>query len=182
MNKMFAPLIGKSMEVYVDDMLVKSCHAGDHIRDLRDCFNTLRQYRMKLNPVKCAFGVESGKFLGFMVNHRGIEVNPAKVQAVLDLQPPQMTKEVQKLTGMIAALSRFVSRSTDKCFPFFHALKTRGGVKWDSKCWEAFEGLKEYLASLPQLSRPLHEEKLYVYLTVSERAVSSVLIREEDRV
>ena len=75
------------MEVYVDDMLVKSRHTSDHIKDLRDCFNTLQQYRMKLNTAKCAFGVESGKFLGFMVNHRGIEVNPAKSQAVVDLQP-----------------------------------------------------------------------------------------------
>ena len=123
MNKIFAPFIGKSMEVYVDDMLVKSRRASDHIKDLRDCFNTLRQYRMKFNPAKCVFRVESGKFLGFMVNHRGIEINPAKAQAVVDLLPPRTTKEVQRLTGMIAALSRFVSRSTDKYFPFFQALK-----------------------------------------------------------
>ena len=79
---------------------------------------------------------------------------------------------------MIAALSRFVSRSTDKCFPFFQALKTRGGVNWDSKCEEAFEGLKEYLASPPQLSKPLLGETLYIYLAVSDKAVSSALIRE----
>ena len=88
MNKMFASFIGRSMEVYVDDMLVKS------IKDLRDCFNILRQYKMKLNPTKCAFGVESGKFLGFMVNHRGIEVNPVKSQVIVDLQPSRTTKEV----------------------------------------------------------------------------------------
>ena len=94
MNKMFAPFIGRSMEVYVDDMLVKSRHVSDHIKDLQDCFDTLRQYMIKFNPVKCSFGVESGKFLGFMANHRGIEINPVKAQAVVDLQPPQSTKEV----------------------------------------------------------------------------------------
>ena len=122
----------------MDDMLVKIWRASDHIKDLRDCFNTLRQYRMKLNPVKCAFGVESGKFLGFMVNHRGIELNPVKAQAVVDLLPLRTTNEVQRLTGMIAALSRFVSRSTAKCFPFFQALKCKGKIDWDGKCEEAF--------------------------------------------
>ena len=85
MNKMFALFIGRSMEVYVDDMLVKSRHASDHIKDLQDYFDTLQQYMMKLNPAKCAFGVESGKFLGFMVNHQGIEINLVKAQAVVDL-------------------------------------------------------------------------------------------------
>ena len=84
-NKMFAPLIGKSMEVYVDDILVKSKRVSEHIRNLKDCFDVFKQYQMKLNSAKCAFRVESGKFLRFIVNHRGIE---AKAQAVVDLQPP----------------------------------------------------------------------------------------------
>ena len=128
MNKMFTLFIDKSMEMYVDNMLVKSRRANDHIKDLRDCFNTLRQYMMNLNPTKCAFGVESGKFLGFMVNHRGIEVNPVKAQAIVDLLPPRTTKEVQRLTRMIAALSQFVSKSTNKCFPFFQPFKGKGKI------------------------------------------------------
>ena len=149
MNKMFTPFIGKSMEMYVDDMLVKTCRASDHIKDLRDCFNTLRQYKIKLNPVKCAFGVESGKFLVFMVNHRGIEVNQVKSQAVVDLQPLRTTKEVQRLTWIVAGLSQFVSRFTNKCFSFFQALTGKGKINWDNKCEEAFEGLEMYLASPP---------------------------------
>lgn len=78
---------------------------------------------MKLNPAKCAFGVSAGKFLGFIVNSRGIEVNPEKVKAVLDMQPPSNTREIQRLTGRIAALSRFMSRSSDKCQPFFQVLR-----------------------------------------------------------
>ena len=136
-NKMFAPLIGRSMEVYVDDMLVKRRRAGGHVRDLKDCFDILRRYQMKLNPAKCAFGVESGKFLGFMVNHRGIEINPAKSQAVPDLEPPRSVKEIQRLTRMVAALSRFISKSTDRCAPFFQALKNYGRASWTDECAEA---------------------------------------------
>ena len=98
-NHMFRPQIGRNVKVYVDDMLVKSLDEGKHLDDLQETFNTLRQYNMKLNPSKCAFGVASGKFLGFMVSHRGIEANPEKIKAILDMKPPQSIKEVQSLTG-----------------------------------------------------------------------------------
>ena len=118
-NKIFSGLIGRTMEVYIDDMLVKSLKKENHVIDLREMFALLRKYNIKLNPAKCAFGVGSGKFLGFMVNHHGIEADPTKVQALLDLQSPKIVKDIQKLTGMIVALSRFVSKLTDKCRPFF---------------------------------------------------------------
>ena len=98
-NHMFRPQIGRNVEVYVDDMLVKSQNEEIHLDDLQETFDTLRQYNMKLNPNKCAFGVSSGKFLGFMVSHRGIEVNPDKIQAILDMKPSQNVKEVQSLIG-----------------------------------------------------------------------------------
>ena len=104
-NKVFLDLIGRTMEVYVDDMLVKSLKKDDHVSDLREMFALLQKYNMKLNPTKCAIGVGCGKFLGFMVNHRGIEANPSKVQALLDLQSPKTVKNIQKLTGIIAALN-----------------------------------------------------------------------------
>ena len=85
------------MEVYVDDMLVKSRKAGGNIDDLDECFKVLKKYNMKLNPLKCSFGVSSGKFLGFIVNARGIEANPEKIQALLDMNSPRKTKEVQSL-------------------------------------------------------------------------------------
>ena len=78
---------------------------------------------MKLNLTKCAFGVSSGKFLGFIVNSRRIEANPEKIKVVINMQPPSNSKEIQRLTGRIAALSRFMSRSSDKCQPFFQVLK-----------------------------------------------------------
>ena len=111
------------MEVYIDDMLVKSVKAELHVDHLVESFQVLRDYKMKLNPTKCAFGVSTGKFLGFIVNNCEIEANPDKIRDVLDMQPPLNTKEVQCLTGRIVALSRFVSRSSDKCQPFFQVLK-----------------------------------------------------------
>ena len=118
-NKMFHKRIGTSMEVYKDDMLVKLVKARLHVNHLAEAFHVLKDYKMKLNPIKCAFGVSAGKFLGFIVNNHEIEANPHKIRAVLDMRLPSNTKEVQRLTERIAALSRFVSRFNDKCQPFF---------------------------------------------------------------
>ena len=146
-NKMFQKHIGTTMEVYIDDMLVKSPTAKLHIAYLSEAFQILREYNMKLNPAKCAFGVSAGKFLGFIVNNRGIEANPDKIKVVLDMPSPSSIKEVQRLRGRIVALSRFVSRASDKCQPFFQVLKK--AFQWDTKCEEAFSALKTYLSSPP---------------------------------
>ena len=116
-NRMFRKQIGTSMEVYIDDMLVKSTTAELHIAHLTEAFQILKEYNMKLTPAKCAFEVSAGKFLGFIVNNRGIEANPDKIKAVLDMPPPPYIKEVQRLTGRIVALSRFVSKASVKCHP-----------------------------------------------------------------
>ena len=134
-NRMFQKQIGTTMEVYIDDMLVKSTTAELHIAHLSEAFQILRNYNMKMNPSKCAFGVSTGKFLGFIVNHRGIEANPDKIKAVLDMPSPSGIKEVQRLTERIATLSRFVSRASDKCQPFFQVMKK--AFQWDTKCEEA---------------------------------------------
>ncbi|KAL5555160.1 hypothetical protein UlMin_037396 [Ulmus minor] len=181
-NKMFKQQIGKTMEVYVDDMLVKSLKADEHINNLRESFEVLREYKMKLNPAKCDFGVTSGKFLGFMVNHRGIEANPAKIQALLNMESPRKVKEVQSLTGRVAALNRFISRATDKCQPFFRALRKGKDFSWTAECEQSFQELKTYLGRPPLLSKPQEGESLILYLAVSKGAVSSALIREEEGV
>ncbi|MDQ4222791.1 reverse transcriptase domain-containing protein, partial [Pseudomonas aeruginosa] len=120
---MFKRQIGKTMEVYIDDMLVKSKKAIDHMENLAEMFIILRKYGMKLNPLKCSFGVESGKFLGFMVSARGIEANPTQITALREVKAPRTRKELQSFNGKIAALSRFISRATDRCIPLFDALK-----------------------------------------------------------
>ena len=165
MNKMFARQIRRNVQVYVDDMLVKSLREDDHLEDLRETFDTLRSYNMKLNPNKCAFGVTAGKFLGFMVSQKGIEINPEKIRAIMELKLPRMVKEVQSLNGKIAALNRFISRATDRCLPFFRTL--RKSFEWMDECQTAFDNLKAYLSSPPLLSPSKSREKLYLYLAVS---------------
>ena len=178
-NKIFSKQIGRNMEVYVDDMLVKSKEELVHLDDLKETFTTLKQYQMKLNPAKCIFGVASGKFLGFMVSQRGIEANPKKVQAIINITSPKTVKEVQKLIGRIAALNGFVSRVTNKCLPFFKTLKQ--AFAWTDECETAFQELKRYLSNPPLLSPSKQGEGLYLYLAVSKTAVSAMLIREEGR-
>ena len=114
-------------------MLVKSKVASDHVTHLIDTFRILRTYRMKLNPFKCTFSVASEKFLGFMVNHQGIVSNPEKIHAPIDMRSLIKTKEVQSLTGRVAALSRFISKAIDKCLPFFDSLKGNKRFLWDDK-------------------------------------------------
>ncbi|KAM2698987.1 hypothetical protein EV1_037930 [Malus domestica] len=122
-NSMFAEQIGKSMEVYVDDILVKSKHADQYITNLSETFTILKRYRMRLNSNKCAFSIGSGKFLGFMISQRDIEANPKKIKAILKMKEPVTSKDIQSFTGKVAALTRFVSKATDRCAPFFKALK-----------------------------------------------------------
>ena len=119
MTKMFEPQLSMSIEVYIDDMVVKSKVVPEHVGDLTNIFGVLRKHKLRLNTSKCSFGVGSGKFLGYMVTHRGIEVNPDQIKAIKILQLPRNPKEIQKLTGMTVALNRFISRSTDRCRPFF---------------------------------------------------------------
>ena len=119
MTKMFEPQLCKCIEVYIDDMVVKSKIVSEYVGDLRNIFEILRKYKLHLNASKCSFGVGSGKFLGYMVTHRGIEVNPNQIKAINSLQPPRNPKEVQKLTIMISALNRFISQSANRCKLFF---------------------------------------------------------------
>ena len=139
MTRMFDPQLGKNIEIYVDDMVVKSKMVTEHLEDLGDIFDVLRRHKLHLNASKCSFGVGSNKFLGYMVTHRGIKVNPDQIKAINDLKPPQNAKEVQKLTRMIVALNRFISRSADRCRPFYLLINKWKGFEWSKKCTAAFQ-------------------------------------------
>ena len=119
MTKMFKPQLGRSIEVYIDDMVVKSKVVSEHMEDLTNIFEILREHKLHLNASKCSFGVGLGRFLGYMTTHRGIEVNPDQIKAINNLQPPRNPKKVQKLTGMMVALNRFMSKLVNRCRPFF---------------------------------------------------------------
>ena len=117
-----------------------------------------------------------------MVSQRGIEVNPDKIKAILDMAPPRTIKEVQRLTGRVASLGRFMSRSGDRCLPFFNTLKKVKNFEWIEECQRSFEQLKEYLAAPPLLAKLNEGEVLYLYLTITKVAVSVVLVKEEDNI
>ncbi|XP_043701422.1 uncharacterized protein LOC122651916 [Telopea speciosissima] len=184
-NYLFRHQIEHNVEVYVDDMLVKSLKAQDHIADLNEAFQVLRESEMRLNPAKCAFGFTSGKFLGFMVSRRGIEANPAKIKAILEMRPLRRVKELQEFTGRIAMLGRFISTSGDRCLPFFRALKNRAkehetkGAKlafeWTEECQKAFTELKRYMAQPPLLTKPEPGDTLQLYLAITAIVVSTPL-------
>ena len=161
-------------------MLVKSRREDHHLEDLKETFDTLYSYNMKLNLSKCAFGVTVGKFLGFMVSRKGIEVNSDKIQVIMEMAPTRNVKEVQSLNGKVAVLNRFVSRVTEKCLPFFYTLKK--SFEWMAECQQVVKDLKAYLSSLSLLSPSKLGEELFLYLAISPIAVSAALVREEENV
>ncbi|CAJ2631771.1 unnamed protein product [Trifolium pratense] len=178
MNKVFRGQIGDMLEVYMDDMIVKSPEELDHVVHLRKVFEQARKYNMRFNPEKCTFGVRAGKFLGFYLTERGIEANPDKCRAFAELPTPSDKKSIQTLNGMLTSLSRFVSKSAQHALPFFKLLKKEAVFEWTDECEQALQHLKKALSEPPVLSRPSDEEVLYLYLSVASEAVSAALIRE----
>ncbi|KAK0598996.1 hypothetical protein LWI29_001360 [Acer saccharum] len=150
-NKMFAKMLGSTMEVYIDDMLVKSLVAQQHIDHLGQSFDVLDKY-----------------------------ANPNQIRSIENIESPRCIKDVQKLTGRVAALNRFISKSSERCLPFFNTLRKNKAFEWNDDCERALQDLKTYLKSPPLLSKPKDNETLFVYLAVSDTAVSAVLVREEE--
>ena len=149
---------------------------SEHLADLTSIFEILREHKLRLNASKCSFGVGSEKFLGYMVTHRGIKVNPDQIKAINNLQPSRNPKEVQKLTGMMAALNLFISRSAERCRPFFLLLHKWKEFEWFEECVMAFQELKQYLSHPPIMSSPVVDEVLFAYIAVALYAISLVLI------
>ena len=133
---------------------------------------------MKLNPLKCTFGVSANRFLGFMVTQRGIEANPTQLKDILESQAPNSRKGVQQLTSRLAALGRFISRFTDRLNPFFVTLKRANLAVWNEECDQALVAIKHYLAEPLVLTSPKAGETLFMYLSVSDVVVSTVLFKE----
>ena len=134
MTRIFEPQLGKSIEVYIDDMVVKSKVVSEHVGDLKNIFEILRKYKLRLNTSKCSFGVGLSKFLGYMVTHRGIEINPDQIKAINSLHPSRNPKEFQKLTGITATLNQFIYRLTDRCKLFFLLMNKWKRFEWTEEC------------------------------------------------
>ena len=133
---------------------------------------------MKLNPLKCAFGVSVGRFLGFMVTQRGIKTNPAQLKAILQSSAPSSKKGIYQLTSRLAALGRFISRFTNLLKPFFTTLRGANRAEWNEECDWAFVAIKQYLTEPPILVSLEDGDTLYLYLAASDIAVSAALFKE----
>ena len=176
MTRMFELQLGKDIEIYINDM-VKSKVVSEHLGDLGNILEVLRKYKLHLNDSKCSFGVGSGKFLDYMVTHRGIEIDLDQIKAINNLQSPRNPKEVQKLTGMVSTLNRFISRLADRYKPFFLLINKWKEFEWTEECALAFQQLKDYLAWPPIMSSPEPNEVMFAYIAVAPFAISLVLIR-----
>jgi hypothetical protein len=122
--------IGRNVEVYIDDIVIKSTKADSLLDDLKETFANLDRYSIKLNPKKCSFGVPTGQLLGYLISERGIEGNPEKIQAIINMQPPKTLRHVQQLTGRLAALSRFISKLGEKALPFYRLIRKTDNFTW----------------------------------------------------
>src|SRR5664279_3083815 len=172
--------MGRNIEPYIDDILVKTQKQDTLIQDLEETFRSLRKVNFKLNPEKCVFGVPSGKLLGFLVSHRGIEANPDKIEAINKMEAPRRIKDVQRLNGCITALGCFISRLGKRALPFFKLLKKSGPLKWTPEADVALQDLKIYLVTPPILVAPRPCEPLLLYITATNQVVSAVLVVERE--
>jgi hypothetical protein len=150
----FKRQLNKNVEAYVDDMVVKTRNSSTLIDDLEETFASPREYRWKLNQNKCVFGVPSGKLLGFIISHRGIEANPEKISTITSMKAPTSIKDVQKLTGCMAALKRFISKLGEWGLPFFKLLKHQEKFVWTPEAVQALAQLKDFLSKPPVLMAP----------------------------
>jgi hypothetical protein len=180
MRKALGAQMGRNAEAYVDDIIVKTHENCTFIEDLEETFTNLRKVNIKLNAAKCAFGVPSGKLLGFLVSHRGIEANPDKVKAIKEMRPPCNIKEMQRLVGCMVALGRLIVRSGEKALPFFQLMKRTGKFEWTPEADKAFAELKRYLTSPPIMVAPTFRDSLLLYIAATPRTVSAVLVAERD--
>jgi hypothetical protein len=161
-------------------VVVKTQDPATPIDDSKETFKNLCKWKWKLNPNKCIFGVPSGQLLGFLVSHRGIKASTKQIRTIIEMGPPRCVKDIQKLTGCMAALNRFISRLGEKGLPFFKLLKKSGKFEWTDEANDAFERLKAYLTSSPDLTLPMNKEDMLLYITATTTVFSAAIIVERE--
>ncbi|KAL0434439.1 UNVERIFIED_CONTAM: Transposon Tf2-12 polyprotein [Sesamum latifolium] len=171
MQRIFNDMLHKNVKCYVDDLVVKSKKREDHLYNLRKVFERLRRYQLKMNPSKCAFGVTSKKFLGFIVRQWGIKIEQAKIDSILRMPEPRSIHELKSLQGKLAYLRRFISNLADRCQPFSRLMKKDVPFEWDEACDKAFKSIKSYLMKPPVL---------ILYVAAQERSVGILLAQKND--
>jgi hypothetical protein len=177
-QKCLYPQLEQNMEAYVDDIVIKTQKLEDLISNLVKTSDNLRKFNMKLNPEKCTFGMPSEKLLEYMVSHHRIDPNPEKVSVLMNMTPPESLLDVQKLTGCMAALSRFISRLDVRGLPFFKLLKKHDKFQWTEEAQKAFEEPKRYLITPPTLVALEPHKILQLYISATNNVVSTAIVVE----
>ena len=182
MNLIFHDLLGVILEVYIDDIVVKSDGLNPHLSDLRLAFERMRRYGLKMNPLKCAFGVSAGKFLGFIVHEKGIEIDPKRIESIKKVKAPTCKRELQQFLGKINYLRRFICNLAGKVNVFtpILRLKNEDEFTWGAKQQEAFEEIKHYLSSPPVLRAPIRGVPFKLYVAAEDHVIGAVLTQEAD--
>ncbi|PKI69594.1 hypothetical protein CRG98_010007 [Punica granatum] len=177
---LFYDMMHKEIEVYFDDIIHKSKEGEDNLVNLKQLFNRLKKYKLRFNLAKCTFGVKSEKLLGFVVSEKGIEVDPDKVKAIMELPPPSTVREVRSFLGLLNYIARFIANLTDKCQLLFRLLRKNAAVEWDDECQKAFDTVKAYLVQPPMLVQPSPERPLIMYLTVRRQSMGCMLGQKDN--
>ena len=172
---LFHDMIHKEVEVYVDDMVVKSQEGESHEKVLRKLFGRLREFKLRLNPNKCVFGAKTGKLLGFIVSKRGIEIDPDKIKAIRNMPVPTTEKQVRSFLGKLNYIARFIRNLTTTCKPLFKLLRKNQSINWTDECQQAFDEIKEYLVSPSVLVPPVKGRPLLLYLTILDESMGAIL-------
>jgi hypothetical protein len=182
MNLIFHELLGNTVEIYIDDIVVKSAEFSSHIADLRKAFDKMRRYGLKMNPRKCAFGVSAGKFLEFIIHEHGIEIDPDRIKSIRNVGPPTCKVEVQKFFGKVNYLRRFISNLAGKIDAFTPILRLKNDAKfaWGTEQQEAFDLIKKYLSSAPVLKAPRAGIPFRLYIAAEDKVVGAVLTQETE--
>ena len=170
-------MIHKEIEVYVDDMMVKSPTRERHVEALDKFLARTERYNLRLNIKKCIFGVTSGKLLGHIMSQKGIEIDPDKVKAIGDMPPPKNEKEVRGFIGRLQYISRFIAKLTIICEPIFKLLRKSQPIIWDDRCQMAFETIN-YLMNPPVLQPPRPDKILILYLVIEKEAIEAMLAQK----
>ena len=179
MTVIFDDLLHRVVECYVDDLVVKTKRRADHLDDLRTVFERLRKHKLRMNPLKCAFGVTSGKFLGFVVSHRRIEIDPQRIRAIQEMPPPRNLKEQKSLQGRLAYIRRFISNLSGGCQPFSCLMKKGVPFEWDKAC-QNFDSIKEYLQNPPVLSALIKIKPLILCIEELDGSLGALLAQHNE--
>jgi hypothetical protein len=182
MNYIFHDLISQLVEIYIDDVVVKSASVEGHLVDLRQVLERTRRFGLRMNLKKCAFGVSAGQFLGFLVHERGIEIGLKSQEAVRTMVPPTTNRELQQLIGKVHVVRRFISNLSGRIEPFMELVKIKANeeCRWGAGQQWAFEEIKEYLSKPPVFVPPQQDRPFYVYQSVGNTSIASVVIQMHD--